>query len=75
MSPIPNSNDFVSIIGLVHLSTDLGTFLDVQGRRVFVPTGYMDASSRRFATGEMVTIAVDQAFAERERLIPVREPL
>jgi hypothetical protein len=68
---VTESEQFVSIVGVVHLYTDLGTFIDLEeGRRVFVPTGFMQSPSRQFTTSETVAIAVDQAFAKRERLTP-----
>jgi hypothetical protein len=31
------TNGFVPVIGVIHLHTSLGTFLDVSERRMFVP--------------------------------------
>jgi hypothetical protein len=61
-------NDFVSLDGIVHLFTDLGIFLDVQGRRIFVPGHSMEPVFRRFRQGETVTLRVLRSFVERERL-------
>jgi hypothetical protein len=61
-------NDFVSVDGIVHLFTDLGIFLDVQGRRVFVPGHCMEPAFRRFRQGDVVTLRVLRSYAEREHL-------
>jgi hypothetical protein len=67
------SEDFeelVPIEGVVHLHTDLGVFLDVQGgRRVFIPERCMSPADRHFEPGQAVTLHVLRSFATREGLI------
>jgi len=40
----------VSIVGVVYRSTDVGIFLDVNGRRVLVPADCMVSPSRKYET-------------------------
>jgi hypothetical protein len=64
------ADTYVLVSGVVHLHTSLGMFLDVGERRVFLPELYCgDASLRRFAPGEVVTLQVVRSFAEEEKLI------
>jgi hypothetical protein len=54
--------------GVVHLSTELGVFIDVQGRRVFVPSDDTLSALRRLKPGEVVTLQINRNFALREGL-------
>jgi hypothetical protein len=40
---LAENEDFVPLIGVVHLSTSLGVFLDIQARRVFIPANFTAA--------------------------------
>jgi hypothetical protein len=62
-------DDFVPITGVVHHSTTLGVFLDVENRRVFIPANCTSTPSRVFAPGEAVTLEVVRWFAKQEGLI------
>jgi hypothetical protein len=63
--------DLVSVEGVVHLATTLGVFLDIQGRRIFVPVNCMETPSqvRTFKPGETVTLQVVRRYAEQEGLV------
>jgi hypothetical protein len=67
------SEDFEELVpveGIVHLHTDLGVFLDVQGgRRVFIPEQFMFPPGRYLEPGQTVTLQVLRRFATQERLI------
>jgi glycosyltransferase involved in cell wall biosynthesis len=64
-------DDLLPVAGLVHLATDLGLFVEIQGRRVFVPANFkMLPAPRELSAGEPVTVFVSHRFAEREGLIP-----
>jgi hypothetical protein len=65
----PTYNDFVAIEGMVHLFPDLDVFLDVQGRRIFIPGYCMEPAFRSLRPGEIVTLQVLRRFAEEERLV------
>ena len=63
-------DDLLPVTGLVHLPTDLGHFLEVQGRPVFVPANFMMLPTRRkLSVGEVVTVLVSRRFTEREDLV------
>jgi len=62
-------NDFVSVIGVIHLHTSLGTFLEVGDRRIFVPQLYTSTLLRRYAPGERIAVQLLRSFAEEEKLI------
>jgi hypothetical protein len=66
---LAENEDFVPLIGVVHLSTSLGVFLDIQARRVFIPANFTAARTQVFEAGEPATILVLRRFAEQERLI------
>jgi len=55
--------------GVVHLSTDLGVFLDVKRRRIFVPSGQTLSALRGLRAGDFVTLQVNRDFAIREGLV------
>jgi hypothetical protein len=54
--------------GIVHLSTELGVFVDVRGRRVFVPSNQTLSALRRLKPGKVVTLQINRNFALREGL-------
>jgi hypothetical protein len=61
--------NLLPVAGLVHLTTDLGLFVEIQGRRVFVPANFMMLPApRELRAGELVTVLVSRRFAEREGL-------
>ena len=64
------SEDFEELVpveGTVHLHTDLGVFLDVQGgRRVFIPEHFMSLADRHCEPGQTVTLRVLRSFATQE---------
>src|SRR5262249_54074598 len=63
-------DDLLPLAGLVHLATDLGLFVEIQGRRVFGPANFtMLPAPRELSAGEPVTVFVSHRFAEREGLI------
>jgi hypothetical protein len=64
-----NADDFVPVIGVIHLHTSLGTFLDVGERRIFVPQFFTSTLLRRYAPGERIAVQVLRSFAEQEKLI------
>ena len=64
-----NADDFVPVIGVIHLHTSLGTFLDVGERRIFVPQFYTSTLLRRYAPGERIAVQLLRSFAEEEKLI------
>ena len=68
LAPTGHAGDFVAFTGEVHLHTALGIFLDVDGRRVFVPANFISRTFHRFTPGQTVTIEVLRSFAEQERL-------
>jgi hypothetical protein len=59
---------FIPVRGVVHLSTELGVFIDVQGRRVFVPSDHTLSALRRLKPREVVTLQINRNFALREGL-------
>jgi hypothetical protein len=62
-------NDFVSVVGVIHLHTSLGTFLDIGERRIFVPEFYTSTLLRRYTPGERIAVQLLRSFAEEEKLI------
>lgn len=52
------NEDFVPLIGVVHLATSLGVFLDIQDRRVFIPANCTAAPTQVFEVGEPATVLV-----------------
>jgi hypothetical protein len=59
----------IPVRGVVQLSTDLGVFLDLRGRRVFVPGGQTLSAVRRLEPGQVVTLQVNRDYAIREGLV------
>ena len=64
-----NADDFVPVIGVIHLHTSLGTFLDVGERRIFVPQFFSSTLLRRYMPGERIAVQLVRSFAEEEKLI------
>jgi|KBSSwiStaDraftv2_1062776.scaffolds.fasta_scaffold3720409_2 hypothetical protein len=64
-----NADDFVPVIGVIHLHTSLGTFLDVGERRIFVPQFFSSTLLRRYMPGERIAVQLLRSFAEEEKLI------
>ena len=64
-----NADDFVPVIGVIHLHTSLGTFLDVGERRIFVPQFFSSTLLRRYMPGERIAVQLLRSFAEQEKLI------
>jgi hypothetical protein len=63
------ADDFVPVIGVIHLHTSLGTFLDVGERRIFVPQFFTSTLLRRYMPGERIAVQLLRSFAEEEKLI------
>jgi hypothetical protein len=61
--------DLVSVEGVVHLATALGVFLDIVGRRVFLPAICITTLPQTFTRGEAVTIKVARWYAKQEKLV------
>ena len=64
-----NADDFVPVIGVIHLHTSLGTFLDIGERRIFVPQFFTSTLLRRYMPGERIAVQLLRSFAEEEKLI------
>jgi glycosyltransferase involved in cell wall biosynthesis len=61
--------NLLPLAGLVHIATDLGLFVEIQGLRIFVPSNFMMLPApRKLSPGESVTVLVSRRFAEREGL-------
>ena len=60
-----STDDFIPVTGIVHLHDAQGIFLDVGGRRVFIPDDCMSIPLSAFAAGETVTILVLRSFAKQ----------
>jgi len=67
--PSENPADFVSIEGVVHLLTDLGVFLVVNGLRVFVAKQCMKPIYGRLAVGTIVVLQVARWYSMQEGFI------
>ena len=63
------ADDFVPVIGVIHLHTSVGTFLDVGERRIFVPQFSTSTLLRRYMPGERIAVQLLRSFAEEEKLI------
>lgn len=59
----------IAVYGVVQFSTDLGVFLGLKGRRVFVPGGRTLFAVRRLAPGQVMTLRVSRDYAIREGLV------
>jgi hypothetical protein len=68
--PENDLDDMVLIAGVVHLATDLGLFLEIHKRTVFVPASSMvSAAPGKFSAGELVLVHVSRRFAQQEGLV------
>ena len=67
--PSEDPADFVSIEGVVHLFTDLGVFLVVNGRRVFVASQCMKPVYGGLAAGTIVVLQVARWYSMRKGFI------
>jgi hypothetical protein len=63
-----NPDDFVTVVGVVHRVTNLGVFVDVRDRRVFVGLNCMEPLAFPPEAGEPVTLRVYHWFAKQEGL-------
>jgi hypothetical protein len=61
--------EFVPVRGVVHLVTDMGVFLTVQGQRVFVAALSMQTPKRIPQPGEAVTLHVSRPYAEQQGFV------
>ena len=61
----PDDLDAVQVSGNVTLATAFGLFLDVKGRRLFIPSAMLPRN-RRFKPGENVTIWVIRDFLKQQ---------
>jgi hypothetical protein len=62
-------DDFVAVRGEVQLLTDLGVFLTVQNRRVFVGTLCMQTPNRTLKLGKAATLRVLRSYAQQVGLV------
>jgi hypothetical protein len=60
-----STEEFVPVTGVVHLHDAHGIFLDVGGRRVFIPDDCLSMPGSRFAPGETVTVEVVRSFVKQ----------
>ena len=60
---------FVAIDGVVERLTSVGVFMDVKGRRVFLPDSCMLTTPRKGTRGERVTVDVLRRVAMRRALL------
>jgi hypothetical protein len=60
---------FVTIDGVIERFTAVGVFMDVEGRRVFLPDSYMLTTPRKRTRGERVTVEVLRRVAMRQSLV------
>ena len=60
---------FVAIDGVIERFTSVGVFMDVKGRRVFLPDSYMLTTPRKRTRGERVTVEVLRRVAMRQSLV------
>ena len=67
-----HADDFVKVTGFVDHCTSLGIFLDVAGRRVFIPGNCSATPSQTYQPGDPVTLLVVRRLAEREELVESR---
>jgi hypothetical protein len=63
------AGDFISLEGVVHLHTDLGVFLDLEDRRVFIAAQCMVPVYRPLRSDESVILQVTRTYAEQEGLV------
>jgi hypothetical protein len=63
------AEDYVPITGVVRLVTKFGVFLDVKGRRVFVPANCTTDALRDLKEGKPATVQLVEWYAKQEGLI------
>jgi predicted oxidoreductase len=63
------ADDYVPITGVVRLVTKFGVFLDVKGRRVFVPANCTTDALRDLKEGKPATVQLVEWYAKQEGLI------
>jgi hypothetical protein len=61
----PDDLEAVQVSGKVSLSTAFGLFLDVEGRRLFVPSP-MVLGKRRFKRGQTVTVWLTRGYLKQQ---------
>ena len=61
--------ELIPVSGVVHLYTGLGVFLDVNGRRIFVPSGQTPSPLRGLRTWDVVTLYVNRDYAFRQGFV------
>jgi len=61
--------EFIPVRDVVHLVTDMGVFVTVQSRRVFVAALCMHTPKRIPQPGEAVTLHVSRPYAEQQGLV------
>ena len=61
--------ELIPVPGMVHLYTALGVFLDVKGRRFFVPSGETLSTLQGLRAGDFVTLQVNRDYALRKGLV------
>jgi hypothetical protein len=66
---VEKAEEFVPVTGVIFLHTAIGTFLDFEERRLFVPQFFTSTWLRRYAPGEVVTLQVLRSYAEERELI------
>jgi hypothetical protein len=59
----------VPVRGVVHVASELGVYLNMQDRQVFVPTDRTLSALRRLKSGEVVFLQVNRDYALREGLV------
>jgi hypothetical protein len=60
---------FVAVDGVIERFTAVGVFMDVKGRRVFLPDSCMLTTPRKWTRGERVTVEVLRRVAMRQSLV------
>jgi len=61
--------ELVPVSGVVHVYTGLGVFLDVSGRRIFVPAGQTPSPLLGLRAWDVVTLYVNRDYAFQEGLV------
>jgi len=65
----PDDFETLPISGSVTLATAFGLFLDVKGRRLFVPN-HMLPGNRRFKAGHKVTFWLTRSYLKQQGFVP-----
>ena len=61
----PDDHEAVQVSGNVTLATAFGLFLDVEGRRLFVPNPMLPGD-RRFKPGQNVTVWLTRGYLKQQ---------